>query len=35
MGLVKDIVTGLDTLLEKDGFANVSEAVGTGREDWL
>ena len=35
MGLVKEIVTGLDTLLEKDGFANVSEAVGTGREDWL
>jgi dihydroorotate dehydrogenase len=35
MGLVKDIVTGLETLLEKDGFANVSEAVGTGREDWL
>lgn len=35
MGLVKDIVTRLDTLLEKDGFANVSEAVGTGREDWL
>ena len=35
MGLVKEIVTGLDALLEKDGFANVADAVGTGREEWL
>ncbi len=33
--LGEDIVRGLDALLEKDGFANVSEAVGTKREDWL
>ena len=35
MALVKEIVTGLDTLLERDGFANVADAVGTGREEWL
>lgn len=35
MGLVKEIVTGLDALLERDGFANVADAVGTEREEWL
>lgn len=35
MGLVKEIVTGLDQRLERDGFSNVAEAVGTGREEWL
>lgn len=35
MGLVKEIVLGLDKLLEKDGFASVADAVGTGRGDWL
>ena len=35
MGLVKEIVAGLDALLERDGFANVADAVGTGREEWL
>ena len=35
MALVKEIVTGLDALLERDGFANVADAVGTGREEWL
>jgi len=35
MGMVKDIVTGLDKRLEQDGFANVADAVGTGREEWL
>ena len=35
MGMVKDIVTGLDKRLEQDGFTNVADAVGTGREDWL
>ena len=35
ISLVDDIARGLDTLLEKDGFANVSDAVGTGRADYL
>ncbi|MGH1367055.1 MAG: quinone-dependent dihydroorotate dehydrogenase [Maritimibacter sp.] len=35
MSLVKDIALGLDALLEKDGFKTVSDAVGTGRGDWL
>lgn len=29
LGLVPDIAHGLDTLLERDGFGSVSEAVGT------
>jgi dihydroorotate dehydrogenase len=29
LGLVPKIANGLDTLLKRDGFANVSEAVGT------
>ncbi|WP_417525679.1 quinone-dependent dihydroorotate dehydrogenase [Marinovum sp.] len=33
--LVKEIVTGLDHLLARDGFANVAEAVGTDTETWL
>ncbi|MDF1716347.1 MAG: quinone-dependent dihydroorotate dehydrogenase [Antarcticimicrobium sp.] len=35
MSLVPRIVTGLETLLARDGFATVAEAVGTKREDWL
>lgn len=35
LSLAARIVTGLDALLERDGFARVSEAVGTGREAWL
>ncbi len=35
LSLVPRIARGLDRLLEADGYANVSEAVGTGREDWL
>ena len=35
MSLVPRIVSGLETLLARDGFANVAEAVGTKREDWL
>lgn len=35
LSLVPDIARGLDGLLARDGFANVPEAVGTGREDWL
>jgi len=35
LSMVADIVRGLDDLLVKDGFANVSEAVGSKRSDWL
>ncbi|TMV91370.1 quinone-dependent dihydroorotate dehydrogenase [Thioclava sp. BHET1] len=35
ISLASRIATGLDALLERDGFANVSEAVGTGRAAWL
>jgi dihydroorotate dehydrogenase len=35
LSLVEDIALGLDKLLERDGFDCVSDAVGTGREDWL
>ncbi|HID06990.1 MAG TPA: dihydroorotate dehydrogenase (quinone), partial [Armatimonadetes bacterium] len=35
MSLVEDIVHGIDQCLERDGFNNVSEAVGTQRERWL
>ncbi|MEM7645104.1 MAG: quinone-dependent dihydroorotate dehydrogenase [Pseudomonadota bacterium] len=33
--LAADLATGLDRLLARDGFANVSEAVGTDRDAWL
>lgn len=35
LSLVPRILTGLEALLERDGFANVGEAVGSGREAWL
>jgi dihydroorotate dehydrogenase len=35
LSLVADIATGLDRLLERDGFASVAEAVGTDRDAWL
>lgn len=35
LSLVTDIVRGLDDLLARDGFASVTEAVGSKREDWL
>lgn len=35
LSMVSDILRGLDTLLARDGFANVSDAVGTGRDEWL
>jgi dihydroorotate dehydrogenase len=35
LALVPRIAHGLDRLLEEGGFANVAEAVGTGRNDWL
>ena len=34
LSLVQDIARGLDRLLERDGFASVAQAVGTGNEDW-
>lgn len=35
MSLIADIARGLDQRLAHDGFANVADAVGTGRKDWL
>lgn len=35
MSVVTEIAQGLDRLLARDGFAHVSEAVGTGRDGWL
>lgn len=34
ISLVDEITHGLDKLLARDGFANVADAVGTGRADW-
>ena len=34
ISLASDIATGLDALLERDGFANIADAVGTGCTDW-
>ena len=35
LSLVTGIALGLDARLAAGGFANVAEAVGTGREEWL
>lgn len=35
LSLGAEIAKGLDKLLERDGFDNVAQAVGTGKEDWL
>jgi len=35
IGLASDIARGLDDLLARDGFANIADAVGTKREEWL
>lgn len=35
LSLVPQIARGLDVLLARDGFANVADAVGTARGDWL
>lgn len=35
LSLVPRIAKGLDTLLARDGFASVAEAVGTDRQRWL
>ena len=34
LSLAARIARGLDDLLARDGFANVADAVGTGRGDW-
>lgn len=34
ISLAGDIATGLDALLERDGFANMVDAIGSGRGDW-
>ncbi len=33
--LAETIIRDLDKLLQKDGFTNVAEAVGSKRQDWL
>jgi len=35
MSLVGEIATGLDRLLERDGFTTVADAVGSNRDRWL
>ncbi len=35
MSLVAEIASGLDSLLDRDGFANVADAVGSNKERWL
>lgn len=35
LSLIGQLAHGLDALLARDGFANVADAVGTGRSDWL
>ncbi|MEX0281569.1 MAG: quinone-dependent dihydroorotate dehydrogenase [Arenibacterium sp.] len=35
LSLVNEIAEGLDRLLARDGFSNVSEAVGTDRDRWV
>ncbi|MEP1765451.1 MAG: quinone-dependent dihydroorotate dehydrogenase [Sulfitobacter sp.] len=35
LSMVSDIAHGLDDLLARDGFATVSDAVGSRRDDWL
>lgn len=35
LSLVTDIARGLDELLAADGHANIKDAVGTKRKDWL
>lgn len=35
LSLIPQIARGLDEILLHHGFANVSDAVGTGRDEWL
>ncbi len=34
ISLAGEIAQGLDALLQRDGFATVADAVGSGRGDW-
>lgn len=34
IGLAGEIALGLEALLERDGFANVADAVGLDRDAW-
>ncbi|PCD77436.1 quinone-dependent dihydroorotate dehydrogenase [Pseudothioclava arenosa] len=35
LSLAGEVARGLDRLLQRDGFASVAEAVGSGRGEWL
>ena len=35
LSLAPRIATGLDALLERDGYSNIADAVGTKTEEWL
>lgn len=35
LSLVSDIARGLEACLDADGFTNISQAIGTRRQDWL
>ncbi|KAA9008249.1 quinone-dependent dihydroorotate dehydrogenase [Histidinibacterium aquaticum] len=35
LGLVSEILQGLDALLARDGYASVAQAVGKGRNTWI
>jgi len=35
ISLAATIAKGLEALLQRDGYANVADAVGKGRETWL
>ena len=35
ISLIQQIAKGLDALLARDGFANIADAIGTGRDTWL
>ncbi|MGB5868922.1 MAG: dihydroorotate dehydrogenase (quinone), partial [Albidovulum sp.] len=35
LSLAADIARALDALALKDGFSNISQAVGTDRDAWL
>ena len=35
LSLAADIAHGLDAMLARDGFTSITQAIGTGRADWL
>ena len=35
LSMASDIAKGLDTLLARDGFAKIAQAIGTQRDTWL